>query len=442
MGPSATRHHRVLIVGGGAAGITTANLLKRQQPQLDVAILEPSREHYYQPGWTLVGGGVMTVEQTRRSEASLIPRGVTWIQAAASGFEPERNRVLTSEGDTLSYDVLVMATGLQCRWEQIEGLSTSLGSHGVCSNYSKDFAPYTWQSIQAFTGGNAVFTMPATPVKCGGAPQKVMYMADDVFKARSGVGVNSRVIFCTPLRSLFAVPAYARTLQQVVRRRGIEVRFGWELKAVRGAEQIAVFDVHEPDGNVHTKELPFGMLHAVPPMSAPEVVASSALAGDAPGGWVAADKLTTQHPRYPNVFSLGDVAGLPTSKTAGAVRGEAPVTAANVLAFLAGRPLSAHYDGYTVCPLITGYNNVVMAEFDYSQQPISSFLVDPTKERWSMWLMKTKMLPWLYWNRMIKGLPHESRYLKPFAPLVHLLRLDYREPSAAQQEATGAAGSC
>jgi sulfide:quinone oxidoreductase len=435
-----TRHHQVLIVGGGAAGITTASLLLRQRPELEVAILEPSPDHYYQPGWTLVGGGVMTLEQTRRREASLIPKGASWIQAAATGFDPEHNSVTTSTGERLSYDVLVVATGLQCRWEQIEGLNESLGSHGVCSNYSKDFAPYTWQSIQAFTGGNAVFTMPATPVKCGGAPQKVMYMADDAFKARSGVGVNSRVIFCTPLRTLFAVPAYARSLQQVVRRRGIEVRFGWELRAVRGPEQVAVFDVHEPDGSVHVEELPFGMLHAVPPMSAPDVVASSPLAAEGQGGWVAADKFTTQHPRYANVFSLGDVAGLPTSKTAGAVRGEAPVTAANVLAFLEGRELTSHYDGYTVCPLITGYNNVVMAEFDYSQKPISSFLVDPTKERWSMWLMKTKMLPWLYWNRMIKGLPHESRYLKPFAPLVHWLGQDYREPKVAPQDSAKAGG--
>jgi|LakMenEpi03Aug12_release.lakeMendotaPanAssembly.Ray.scaffolds.fasta_scaffold19711_2 sulfide:quinone oxidoreductase len=440
---STARHHRVLIVGGGAAGITTANLLRRQRPQLDVAILEPSADHDYQPGWTLVGGGVMRLEQTRRSEASLIPKGVTWIQAAATAFDPEHNAVTTSEGETLHYDVLVVATGLQCRWEQIEGLTDALGSHGVCSNYSRQFAPYTWQSIQAFQGGNAVFTMPATPVKCGGAPQKVMYMADDVFRSKSGVGVNSRVIFCTPLRTLFAVGAYARTLQQVVRRRGIEVRFGWELQAVRGEEQVAVFKVSEADGSVRTEELPFSMLHAVPPMSAPDVVASSPLAGDGPGGWAAADRLTTQHPRWANVFSLGDVAGLPTSKTAGAVRGEAPVTVANLLAFLEGRPLTAHYDGYTVCPLITGYNNVVMAEFDYSQKPISSFLIDPTKERWSMWLMKTRMLPWLYWNRMIKGLPHEGRYLRPFRPLVHLLRLDYREPSAAQLAAAGeSGGSC
>lgn len=442
MAPSSPGRHRVLIVGGGAAGITVAHLLRRQRPELEVALLDPASDHSYQPGWSLVGGGVMALEQTRRPEAQLIPSGVRWIRAAATRLDPERNRVVTSEGATLTYDVLVLATGLQCHWEQIEGLSDALGSRGVCSNYHKDFAPYTWESIQAFRGGNAVFTLPSTPIKCGGASQKAMYMADDHFKAQSGVGVNSRVIFCTPLRSLFAVPAYARTLRQVVRRRGIDVRLGWELKAVRAADQVAVFAVSDPDGSVRQEELPFALLHAVPPMGAPEVVAASPLAGEAPEGWAAADPFTTQHRRYANVFVLGDVADLPTSKTAGAARVQAPVTVANLLAFLEGRPLEARYDGYTVCPLITGYGSVVMAEFDYSQRPVSSFLVDPTKERWSLWLLKTRILPWLYWHRMLLGLPHEARHLQLLAPLVKALRLDYRQSAEAETDPGDASGSC
>ncbi|MEB3302410.1 MAG: FAD/NAD(P)-binding oxidoreductase [Cyanobacteriota bacterium] len=442
MPSSASGHYSVLIVGGGAAGITAAHLLCQQRPRLKVALLEPSSEHFYQPGWTLVGGGVMGMEQTRRPEAELIPKGALWIQAAATRLDPDHNRVETSSGTSLTYDVLVLATGLQCRWEQIEGLSASLGSHGVCSNYSQAFAPYTWQTIQAFRGGTAIFTMPSTPVKCGGAPQKVMYMADDHFKAQSGVGVNSRVIFCTPLRSLFAVPAYARTLRKVASRRGIDVRLGWELKAVRAADRVAEFAVQDLDGSVRTEALPFDMLHAVPPMTAPEVVATSPLAGEAAGGWAAADKFTTQHPRHANVFALGDVADLPTSKTAGAVRMQAPVTVANVLAFLEGRPLEARYDGYTVCPLITGYGSVVMAEFDYNQQPVSSFLVDPTRERWSMWLLKTRVLPWLYWHRMLLGLPHEGRHLQRLAPLARLLRLNYREPLPSEQGAAAPSEGC
>jgi len=439
MAVTAFREHEVLIVGGGCAGITVANLLRRQRPALDLAILEPSADHFYQPGWSLVGGGLMRLEQTRRSEATLIPPNCAWIQSAAASFDPETCSVTTDDGTTIRYRALVLATGLQCRWEWIEGLDAALGRNGVCSNYSARSAPYTWETIEAFQGGTALFTMPDTPIKCGGAPQKVMHLADDHFKSRSGVGVNSRVIFCTPLRSLFSVPAYARTLRNVVRRRGIEVRFGWNLVQVRAEERIAVFTVTDGEGNVSREEQPFDMLHAVPPMTAPEVVARSPLASTDAGGWAAADPFTLQHPRFANVFALGDVAGLPTSRTAGAVRVEAPVVAANLLAHLEGRPLEARYDGYTVCPLITGYGSVVMAEFDYRQEPVSSFLVDPTRERWSLWLMKTRLLPWLYWNRMLPGHPHEGHYLRPLAPLVRALGLDYR-PHPDDDPVNGAAG--
>lgn len=435
-------HHRVLIVGGGAAGLTLAHLLLRRRPGLDLAILEPGTDHWYQPGWTLVGGGLMTIERTRRDEASLIPAAAVWIRAAATRFEPEHNRVVSSAGEVISYEALVVATGLQCRWEWIRGLPQALGSHGVCSIYSPLWAPATWRTIRHFQGGTAIFTVPDTAIKCGAAPQKIMYMADDQFKRRSGVGVNTRMMFCTAGQRLFSVPAYARVMERLMRHRAIEVRFGHNLREVRGQDQLAVFETIDAEGHARLEEIRFDMLHVVPPMSAPQVVATSPLAIDGGGGWVEVDPLTTQHPRFPNVFALGDAAGLPTSRTAGAARAEAPVTAANLLAFLDAQPLTAHYDGYSVCPLVTGYGRVVMAEFDYTQTPVSSFLVDPTRERWSMWLLKTKLLPWLYWNRMLPGHPHEGRFLKPLAPLVHALRLDYRAPRGEAQAAQGPTDRC
>jgi sulfide:quinone oxidoreductase len=374
----------------------------------------------------------MTQEQTRRDEAGLIPAGCSWIRAAAASFEPEANQVTTTDGDTISYDAMVVATGLELRWERIKGLEEALGRQGVTSNYSREHLPYTWETIRHFPGGTAIFTFPDTPIKCAGAPQKIMYMADDIFKATSGVGVNSKVVFATAGPGIFGVPVYARVLKKVVEERGIQVLLRHNLKEIRADEQVAVFEVSDAEGSISREEIPFTMIHAVPPMSAPDVIAQSPLATSAPGGWVEVDKFSTQHVRYPNVFSLGDVSSLPTSKTAGAVRGEAPVLVANLLAQLAGKPLQARYDGYSVCPLITGYDKVVMAEFDYDLQPVSSFLIDPTRERWSMWLMKTKGLPWIYWNRMLKGQPHESRFLKPLKPLMQALGLSYKgEPSAS-----------
>jgi sulfide:quinone oxidoreductase len=398
-------HHQILIAGGGAAGITAAAQLRRARPSLDVAILEPSGEHYYQPGWTLVGGGVFSLEETRRAEGDLIPSGVTWIREAVAGFDPEHNTVTTASGQAFSYDVLIVATGLKLCWDRIEGLVEALGQGGVCSNYSKDFAPYTWEAIQAFKGGSAVFTCAPMPIKCPGAPQKIAYLADEVFKKKR---LNAKVMYATATPGIFGIPTYAAPLREVVQRKGIDARYNHVLTAVRAAQKEAVFQVTE--GETSREEvISYDLLHVTPPMAAPDAVATSPLANGA--GFVEVDQFSLQHVRYPNVFSLGDVSGMPNSKTAAAVRGQAPVLVANLLAHLDGQVAVAAYDGYSCCPLITGYGKAIMAEFNYKAEPVPSFPLDPTKERWSMWWIKRKVLPSLYWNRMLTGGQHERRFI-------------------------------
>jgi len=406
-------HHQVLIVGGGAAGITAAAQLKRARPQLDVAILEPSADHYYQPGWTLVGAGVFSLDETRRAEGDLIPSGVTWIRDAVASFQPEANQLTTTSGATHSYGVLVVATGMKLCWDKIKGLPEALGSGGVCSNYSRDHAAYTWEAIQAFQGsraggsggGNAVFTCAPMPIKCPGAPQKIAYLADDVFKRKR---LGAKVIYATATPGIFGVPTYAAPLREVVARKGIDARYNHVLTEVRPDTKEAIFRVTEGE-RCREEVIPYGMLHVTPPMAAPDVVAQSSLA--AASGFVEVDQYSLQHVRFANVFSLGDVSGMPNSKTAAAVRGQAPVLTANLLALLDGGPLAAAYDGYSCCPLITGYGKTIMAEFNYKQEPTPSFPLDPTKERWSMWFVKRKVLPNLYWNRMLTGALHERRFI-------------------------------
>jgi sulfide:quinone oxidoreductase len=429
MGESGSEHHRrhrVLIVGGGSAGVTVAAQLLRARPGLDVAILEPASIHTYQSGWILAGAGLLPYAQTERPEADVIPAGAVWIKDSAASFEPEARRVITATGATLSYEVLVVATGLKLDWSRIRGLPEALGSRGVISTYSRPHLAASWQAIRDFRGGTALFTHPDTPIKCGGAPQKVMYLADDIFQASSGVGVNARVIFCSAQAQLYPVEAYNATVERVVARRGIETRLLHNLIEVRADERVAVFAVKGEGGEPRREEIPYDLLHVVPPMAAPDGIAASPLAIAGPGGWVEVDRLTCQHKRYSDVFALGDVSSLPTAKSLAAVRGQAPVLVANLLDQIDGRPLLAHYDGYTACPLITSFHDVVMAEFDYSLQPVSSFLVDPTKERWSMFLVETRVFPWVYWHRVLKGRLHESRFLKPFGPLVRALGLARR----------------
>lgn len=408
-----TRHHQIAIVGGGAAGLTVAAQLIRADDSLDIAILEPSDKHYYQPGWTLVAGGIFRFEDTVRDEKSYIPPGTTWIRDAVADLDPDNNALVTCEGIRVTYDFLVVCPGIQIDWHKVAGLPEALGKDGVTSNYSHAHTKYTWELLRNFDGGNAIFTYPSTPLKCGGAPQKIMYLADDVFRSKWGVRDRTEVIFCTPANSLFSVPEYTEILKKVVAERDITVKFGHTLVAIDADRKEAVFQTTDSDGNAGEARIPYNFIHAVPPMSAPDFIKGSPLAvPDSPGGWVDVDKHSLQHRRYPNVFSIGDASSLPTSKTAAAIRRQAPVLVEHLLATLRSGRGSSRYDGYTCCPLITGYDKAIMAEFDYDRKPVSSFPTNPVKERWSMWTIKCYALPWLYWNRMLKGAPFEGDMMK------------------------------
>lgn len=389
-------HHAVVIIGGGSAGISVAARLVAEG-LLDVAIVEPSTKHYYQPLWTLVGGGVFSKEITERDEAEFVPSSSTWYKEKCASFDPDNKAVVLASGERLTYDQLVVCPGIQLDWHKIEGLEGNLGKNGIVSNYRYDLVDSTWAALRNFPGGNAVFTFPNTPIKCAGAPQKIMYLADDWMR-KIGVREKSRVIFGSSLGGIFGVKKYATALNKVVARKGIETWFRHELVAVKAAEKVAVFR------HLDTKEertIDYTLLHVVPPMSAPDFVKQSPLANA--GGWVDVDKWTCQHVRYPDVFGLGDASSLPTSRTGAAVRKQAPVVAANLLARRKGAPLTARYDGYASCPLVTGYGKLIMAEFDYDGTPQETFPFDQAQERYSMWVLKAYGLPDLYWNGMLRG---------------------------------------
>ncbi|MBG9792107.1 pyridine nucleotide-disulfide oxidoreductase [Paenibacillus dendritiformis] len=392
-------HYAVAIVGAGSAGLSVAARLLRASAELhgSVVLVDPQAKHYYQPLWTLVGGGVVRKEATERDQQSLIPKGADWLREAVAHFRPEENRIVTSTGTVIGYDVLVVAAGIQVDWDRIKGLKECIGREGVCSNYDYRYVDSTWRSIREFRGGTAIFTQPSTPIKCGGAPQKIMYLADDAFR-RAGVREKTDIIFASGNASIFAVPKYAAALDKVVERKGITAKYKRNLVEIDSAKREAVFE------HVDTKEretLRYDMIHVVPPMSAPSFIRDSPLAG--PGGWAEVDKHTLQHVRFANVFALGDCSNLPTSKTGAAIRKQAPVAARNVLSVLARQPLDASYDGYTSCPLVTGYNRLILAEFDYDLTPRETFPFDQSKERYSMYVLKKDLLPKLYWHGMLKG---------------------------------------
>ena len=390
-------HHHILIVGGGTGGLTVAAQLRNQDNPPEVTIIEPSTKHYYQPIWTLVGGGVFPKEISERDQRDFVPSGVNWIQDKVMAFEPETNAVKLVGGDTLTYDFLVVAAGIQIDWNNVEGLAENIGTQGICSNYSYETVSYTWECIRSFRSGNAVFTQPATPIKCGGAPQKIMYLAEDHFR-RTGVRDKAQVMFWAPVDKMFAVAKYNSTLMGICSDRGIEQHFKRNLVAIDAQKKLATFAKMDGEG---TETIDYEMIHVTPPMSSPNFIRTSELANAA--GWVDVDKDTLQHVRFGNVFSLGDCSSLPTSKTGAAIRKQAPVVAENLQAARAGKAFDATYDGYTSCPLVTGYGKLVLAEFDYNGQPQESFPFDQAQERYSMYALKAYGLPEMYWHGMLRG---------------------------------------
>ena len=392
-------HHQVLIVGGGSAGLTVGAMLRNKTNAPEVTIIDPSEQHYYQPIWTLVGAGVFPKEVSERKERDYIPPGAQWIKDAVSSFQPEKNSVTLANGETHTYDVLVVAAGIQIDWGKIPGLKESIGKAGtgVCSNYSYDTVDSTFNNIKSLKKGTALFTHPATPIKCGGAPIKITYLASDYWR-RHGVAGNIKKKFIKGGPGIFAVPKYAKTLTEVADRYNIERVWKTDLVALRPGAKEAVFK-HMDTGEETVEK--YDMIHVTPPMSAPDFIKNSPLA--AASGWVEVNKETTQHIRFNNVFALGDCSNLPTSKTGAAIRKQAPATAGNIMAFLNGADLPKRYDGYTSCPLVTGYGSLILAEFDYDKKPAESFPFDQSQERYSMYALKAYGLPKMYWHGMLRG---------------------------------------
>lgn len=390
-------HYDILIIGGGTAGLTVAAQLRNLPQPPSVGIIEPSDKHYYQPLWTLVGGGVFAKEASMREQADYIPDGADWIRDHAARFDPEHNLVLTRSGQKISYEILVVAPGMQLDWNKIKGLDEAMGKDGVCSNYSYATVDSTWKFLRSFGGGKAVFTFPTGSIKCAGAPQKIMWLAEHHMR-RTGVRDQSEVTFASATPGIFGVERYARTLRRLAEERGVTGHYRYNLVEVRQRSREAVF------ANLDGKDdlvLGYDLLHVTPPMSAPDFIKQSPLASK--DGWVEVDQFTTQHTRYPNVFSLGDASSLPCSKTGAAVRKQAPVTVANIQSLRAGQPLTARYDGYASCPLVTGYGRLILAEFGYGGVPMESFPFDQSQERYSMWALKVYGLPKMYWHGMLRG---------------------------------------
>ncbi len=392
-------HHQIIVVGGGTAGLAVASLLLNQENPPEVAIVEPSEKHYYQPIWTLVGAGVFDRSISEKDEADFIPSGATWIKDFVESFDPDNNSITTKDGSSYTYDYLVVAAGIQINWDSIPGLKESVmkPGTGVSSNYSYDTVSYTWDNLQKLKKGRVIFTQPNTPIKCGGAPQKIMHLTCHYLQ-KNNRNNDVEVVFASAGAGIFSVAKYKKTLDKIIKRNKVNTKFGHNLVSLDPEKKEATFEILESGEKV---TIGYEMIHVTPPMGPPDFIAKSPIAAES--GWVSVDKFTTQHTKYDNIFALGDCSNLPTSKTGAAIRKQAPTVVANLNAVMKGKPMPKSYDGYTSCPLVTGYGRLILAEFDYNKEPMESFPFDQSQERYSMYALKAYALPNLYWHGMLKG---------------------------------------
>ena len=395
--------HDVVIVGAGAAGIAVASSLLGRDASLDIAIVDPADIHYYQPGWTLVGGGVFEASDTVRTLSSVLPSKVHWIKAAVAAFEPERNVVVLEGCRVIEYKRMIVCPGLKLDWHKVEGLVDTLGKNGVTSNYRFDLAPYTWQLVQQMKEGQALFTQPPMPIKCAGAPQKALYLSADHWN-RNGRLKNIDIAFYNAGGVLFGVKEYVPALMSYIEKYGAELQFNHNLVAIDGPARKAWFKKTNAEGDEETVERDFDMIHVCPPQCAPDFIRVSPLADAA--GWVDVDQNTLRHKTFENVWSLGDVMNAPNAKTAAAARKQAPIVAQNVMNDMRSKSDVSHYDGYGSCPLTVERGKIVLAEFGYGGKLLPSFpswLIDSQKPSHLAWLLKEKILPPVYWSAMLKG---------------------------------------
>jgi sulfide:quinone oxidoreductase len=397
---------RILILGAGAAGTALANRLVSRLEGARITILDPRKQHLYQPGFTLIAAGLKGANYSVTKTDDWLPREIDWVSEGAAEIDPHARKVTTTSGKTIEYDYLVVATGIKLDYDAIEGMSLDLiGKNGIGSVYAgADYAAKTYQAMDAFTdkGGVGLFTRPATEMKCAGAPLKYTFLTDDTAR-RKGTRDKIRIQYAAHSKSLFSVPIVNEKVRMLYEDRGFDVSYDHVMTAIDPGRGIATFQT--PDG---PKELEFDFTNVIPPMRAHDVVRNSPLSWKTgkwiDQGWVEVDKHTMRHTRFPDVFAVGDVAGVPKGKTAASVKWQVPVVEDQLVAQIGGTKSEASYNGYTSCPLITRVGRAMLIEFDYKNNLTPSFpgMIAPLEELWISWLMKEVALKATY-NAMLRG---------------------------------------
>lgn len=388
--------HLVVVVGGGNAGISLAAKLVRGGCP-DVALVEPEHVHHYRPLLSYVAGGAADLDDLRRPQVEVVPRGVHWYPDRVTAVDATRSVVHLAGGEEVSYGDLVLCPGSEVDWDAVPGLRDAVATPHASTSYLPEHAPRTWQLLSGLTSGHAVFAISDRHVPCSPVGLKPLFLAADHWRARGLLDAITVHLLVEGSR-LAGTARADRELRAAVDDLGVRVRTGVALSRVDPAART--LDLRTDDG---PDTLAYDALYVAPPHRAPAWVAASGLATDDSDGFVAVDPLTLRHRTHPRVWALGDVATVATSPSGGALRKQVPVVAHNIPAARVGAPLR-EYDGYTVAPVTTSRRALLLAEHDRDghEEPTVPF-PDLVRPRRSLYLFDRYVEPQIYWRRLLRG---------------------------------------
>lgn len=396
---------KIVILGAGAGGLSMANRLANRLDGAKITIVDGRKDHWYQPGFMLIGSGVKKAGYSVTPTTKWISNGINLIAEYAAELDPEAKYLITAKGTKVPYDYLVVATGLTLDWKKIEGFDLNMvGKEGIAAIYAgPEQAEKSFKALSKFaeTGGQGLFFKPKTKIKCGAAPLKYAFVTDDIARTK-GNRKKIKITYASPGKKLIGIPKVNERVQGLFKEREIDTAYRYAIKSIDHGKKIATFSTPEGD-----TEMPYDFVNVIPPQRVPDVILNSPLANKkkkwAKQGWVEVNKNTLRHTRYPEIFGIGDVTDVPTGKAASVVKWMAPVIEDQLVSQIAGTEATKLYNGYAGCPLVTGIGTAMLMEVDYKKEFIPTFpgVIDPMEELWASWLVKVSMKPSYY--AMLRG---------------------------------------
>lgn len=393
---SPTRHHDVLVVGGGNAGISLAAKLRRDGCK-DVAVIEPKQVHEYRPLLSYVAAGAAALDDLRRPQADVIPGGVRWYADRVTAVEPGRSLVRLESGDEITYVDLVVCPGSLVDWDAIPGSREAVATPHASTSYLPEHAADTWTMLSSLTSGRAAFVISDRHVPCAPVGLKPLLMAADHWR-RTGVLGDVEIDLLVEADRLVDLDRADRELRAAAEGYGVRVRTRTTVEQVDA--QARTLRLRTPDG---PDERTYDALYLAPPHRAPGWVEASGLSTPTSEGFVAVDPQTLQHVAHPTVWGLGDVATVDALPSGGALRKQVPVVAHNIAARRTGAPMR-RYDGYSIGPVTTSRTHLLLAEFDRERRPEPSVpFPDLVRPRRSTFVFDRYLEPQVYWRRLLRG---------------------------------------